>query len=100
RLGTTSTSHTLRAMMSQEPDKRVVAVLETSAPPALFLSVSDRFMQLPLLQQRRETQRLRERFPSSSAISYHTSVSQALRTTNLQKLLQVISFSLHQCLYH
>src|SRR5712691_6518988 len=40
RLGTTSASHTARATMSQEPDKRVFA------PLALFLSVSDRFMHL------------------------------------------------------
>src|SRR6266702_1269021 len=73
-LGTTSANHTARAMMSQEPVKRVVAVLETSAPLALFPSVSDRFMHLSLLQERRKTQRLRDRFLSSSAISYHTSV--------------------------
>src|SRR5437588_9626145 len=57
--------------MSQEPDKRVFAVLVTIAPFALFLSVSDGFMHLSLT--------LREGFLSSSAISYHTSVSQALQ---------------------
>src|SRR5947207_5576880 len=77
-LGTTSANHTARAMMSQEPVKRVVAVLETSAPLALFPSVSDRFMHLSLLQERRKTQRLRDRFLSSSAISYHTPVSYSL----------------------
>jgi len=34
--------------MSQEPVKRVFAVLVTIAPLALFLSVSDRFMHLSL----------------------------------------------------
>src|SRR5260370_30703089 len=48
RRGMTSTSHTVRAMMSQEPDKRVVAVVETTAPLALFLSVSDKFIHLSL----------------------------------------------------
>jgi hypothetical protein len=61
-------------MMSLVPVKRVVAVLETTAPLALFPSVSDRFMHLSLLQERRKTQRLQDRFLSSSAISYHTSV--------------------------
>src|SRR5712691_4458149 len=46
RLGTTSASHTARATMSQEPDKRVFAALVTIAPLSLFLSVSDRFMHL------------------------------------------------------
>src|SRR6266571_7756901 len=73
-VGTTSANHTARAMMSLAPVKRVVSVLETSAPLALFPSVSESFMHLSLLQERRKTQRLRERFLSSSAISYHTSV--------------------------
>src|SRR6266702_1512163 len=64
RLGTTSANHTARATMSQEPVKRVFASLVTIAPLALFLSVSDRFMHLSLYPQRRETQRLRERFLS------------------------------------
>src|SRR5436853_3408640 len=54
-----STNHTARAMMSLVPVKRVVAVLETTAPLALFCSVSDRFMHLSLTQKRRKTQRLR-----------------------------------------
>jgi hypothetical protein len=56
--------------MSQGPVKRVFVVLETTAPPALFCSVSAMFMQLSLTQKSRKTQRLRERFLSSSAISY------------------------------
>src|SRR5947209_17729051 len=67
-LGTTSANHMARAMMSLLPVKRVVAVLETTAPLALFPSVSDRFMHLSLLQERRKTQRLQDRFLSSSAM--------------------------------
>src|SRR6266516_3844636 len=70
-VATTSANHTVRAMMSQEPDKRVFAVLATTAPLALFPSVSDRFMHLSLLQERRKTQRLQDRFLSSSAMPKH-----------------------------
>jgi hypothetical protein len=56
-------------MMSLVPVKRVVAALETTAPPALVPSVSARFMHLSLLQERRKTQRLRCRFLSSLALS-------------------------------
>src|SRR5437660_10906056 len=74
-LGTTSANHTARAMMSLVPVKRVVAVLETTAPLALFPSVSDRFMHLSLLQERRKTQRLQDRFLSSSAKSKTSTIS-------------------------
>src|SRR6266513_1649807 len=43
-LGITSTNHTVRAMISQEPVKRVFATLATTEPLALFSSISDRFM--------------------------------------------------------
>src|SRR5205807_9768120 len=59
RLAMATTNHTARAMMSLEPVKRVFAVLATTAPLALFPSVSDRFMHLSLTQKRRKTQRLR-----------------------------------------
>src|SRR5437016_8530578 len=58
-VGTTSANHTARAMMSLVPVKCVFTVLETTAPLALFPSVSDRFMHLSLTQKRRKTQRLR-----------------------------------------
>ncbi len=48
RLGTTSTNHTVRAMMSQGPDKRVVVTLETAASLVLFPSISARFIHLSL----------------------------------------------------
>src|SRR5690349_18849967 len=46
RLGTTSVNHTTRAMISQEPVKRVFAGSEATAPPALFCSVYGWFMYL------------------------------------------------------
>src|SRR5438067_9554894 len=67
----TTHTHASRARMRLEPDKRICASLETTPPLALFPSVSGRFMLLSLTQERRKTQRLRERFLSSSAISYH-----------------------------
>src|SRR5258707_7545193 len=48
RLGTTSANHATRAIRSHRPDKRVCTLLETTAPPALFCSVFDRFMHLAL----------------------------------------------------
>jgi hypothetical protein len=50
-----STNHTARAMMSLVPVKRVVAVLEAIAPLARFPSVSDRFMHLSLLQEKKNS---------------------------------------------
>src|SRR5437763_561548 len=58
----TTPTHATRARMSLEPDKRVCALLETTPPLALFPSISGRFMLLSLTQERRTTQRLRERF--------------------------------------
>src|SRR5260370_22806070 len=45
---TTRANHTVRAMMSMEPDKRVVAELVTTNPLLLVCSVLDAFMYLSL----------------------------------------------------
>jgi hypothetical protein len=47
-----SANHTARAMMSQGPDKRVFAVLETAEWLPLFCSVLYRFMELSLSLKR------------------------------------------------
>src|SRR6266851_8374015 len=54
RLGITSANHTARAIMSQEPVKRVFAVLEITASLALFCSVSDRVMHLYLTSEEKK----------------------------------------------
>jgi len=47
-LGSTSANHTVRAMMSLEPDKRVFPALETTDPLPLVGSVLDTLMCLSL----------------------------------------------------
>jgi hypothetical protein len=48
----TTAIHVTRARMSLEPDRRICAALETTAPLALFCSVFDRLMHLSLPRNR------------------------------------------------